>query len=130
MTISRKDLLAALAGMVAIPFAGDLTTTEAQAKTKKPGSKKGQVAGRRRQPELKHIAELLRGQRELKWMRHAPLNVFLACWKHSGLSHHAVSEVRERIPQQKFGLSPVLLQRNHSRWQKCVLLVTLGCHQF
>jgi hypothetical protein len=42
MTISRRGFLATLAGMVAIAVAGDLTTTEAQAKTKKPGrSKKG-----------------------------------------------------------------------------------------
>ena len=41
MTISRKDLLAALAGMAAIAFAGDLAATEAQARTKKPSSKKG-----------------------------------------------------------------------------------------
>jgi hypothetical protein len=41
MTISRKGFLAALAGMAAVAVGGDLAMTKAQAKTKKPRSKKG-----------------------------------------------------------------------------------------
>jgi hypothetical protein len=41
MTISRKAFLGALAGMATLAVAGDLATTEVQAKTKKSGTKKG-----------------------------------------------------------------------------------------